>query len=149
MQDARQLQQQAAALGLQEHVLFVGYLSRDTSLSDCYCAADAFVFASNTETQGLVLIEAMAQGVPVVSTAVRGTKDILKPGCGALVAEEDVDDFAAKVTTVLGDDALRGELAAQARGYAREWSDDTFAERMLGFYRDVIHSAGACQESSA
>jgi 1,2-diacylglycerol 3-alpha-glucosyltransferase len=145
----RQLQQQAADLGLQEHVLFVGYLSRDTSLSDCYCAADAFVFASNTETQGLVLIEAMAQGVPVVSTAVRGTKDILKPDCGALVAQEDVEDFAAKVTTVLGDDALRGELAAQARSYAREWSDDAFAERMLGFYRDVIHGAGACQESSA
>jgi len=137
----RQLQRQAADLGLKDNVLFVGYLSRDTSLSDCYCAADAFVFASNTETQGLVLIEAMAQGVPVVSTAVRGTRDILKAGCGALVAAEEVGDFAAKVTALLGDDALRGELGEQARAYAREWSDDAFAERMIEFYRDVIHNA--------
>ncbi len=137
----RQLQREAASLGLAEHVLFVGYLTRDASLSDCYRAADAFVFASNTETQGLVLIEAMAQGVPVVSTAVRGTKDILDAGRGALVADEQVEDFAAKVVAVLGDASLRTELGGQARAYAREWSEDAFAERMLGFYRDVIHNA--------
>lgn len=133
-----QLQREAASLGLSGHVLFVGYLARDASLSDCYRAADVFVFASSTETQGLVLIEAMAQGVPVVSTAVRGTKDILKSGCGALVAREQVGDFAAKVEAVLGNAHLRAELGEQARGYAREWSEDVFAERMLGLYRDVV-----------
>ena len=47
--------------------------------SDCYRAGDVFVFASRTETQGLVLLEAMALGVPVVSTAVMGTAEVLEP----------------------------------------------------------------------
>ena len=51
-----------------------------TDLPDCYAAGDAFVFASRTETQGLVLLEAMAQGTPVVSTAELGTRSILTAG---------------------------------------------------------------------
>ena len=62
------LRAQVAALGLAASVHFAGYLARDTELLDCYAAADAFVFASRTETQGLVLLEAMAQGAAVVST---------------------------------------------------------------------------------
>jgi glycosyltransferase involved in cell wall biosynthesis len=60
-------------------VLFIGYLERETELLDCYRAGDAFVFASSTETQGLVLLEAMALGVPVIAPAILGTKDILSP----------------------------------------------------------------------
>ena len=63
--------------GLQQQVMFVGYLDRATQLQDCYRAANVFVFASRTETQGLVLLEAMAQELPVVSTAVMGTRDVL------------------------------------------------------------------------
>ncbi len=51
---------------------FIGNLDRDSQLNDCYAAASLFVFASRTETQGLVLLEAMAQGRPVVSTALPG-----------------------------------------------------------------------------
>lgn len=62
---------------------FVGDLERKTELPACYCAADVFVFASKTETQGLVLLEAMALGVPVVALAEMGTRDVLKDGAGA------------------------------------------------------------------
>ena len=82
------LRQLVARLGLDADVHFAGYLDRNTGLLDCYAAANVFVFASRTETQGLVLLEAMAQGAPVVSTAELGTRSILKPGCGALVVEE-------------------------------------------------------------
>ena len=84
-------------------VRFVGYLDRDTGLLDCYAAADVFVFASRTETQGLVLLEAMAQGAPVVSTAKLGTRSVLKEECGALIVEEELDAFAAAVVRVLED----------------------------------------------
>ena len=80
------LQRLASRLHLDRNILFLGYLDRRDALLDCYCAGDAFVFASRTETQGLVLLEAMALGLPVVSTAVMGTRDILEPGRGALVA---------------------------------------------------------------
>jgi 1,2-diacylglycerol 3-alpha-glucosyltransferase len=61
------LRRQAEALRLEDHVRFVGYLPRDGGLRDCYAAADVFTFASQTETQGLVLLEAMAIGLPVLA----------------------------------------------------------------------------------
>ena len=98
---------------------FIGYLDRDTELPDCYAAGDAFVFASRTETQGLVLLEAMAQGTPVVSTAELGTRSILTPGCGAFVVPEDEAAFAdggrAGARAVGADDPRRAQLRAHAR----------------------------------
>ncbi|MBC7780651.1 MAG: glycosyltransferase, partial [Proteobacteria bacterium] len=74
------LKRAARTLGIERNVRFVGYLDRDGALLDCYRAGDLFVFASRTETQGLVLLESMALGVPVVSTAVMGTRDVLREG---------------------------------------------------------------------
>ena len=94
---------------------FIGYLDRSTELPDCYAAGDAFVFASRTETQGLVLLEAMAQGTPVVSTAELGTRSILTPGCGAFVVPEEEDAFAAAVVEALALAAGRSAPRAAAR----------------------------------
>ncbi|HEX7813240.1 MAG TPA: glycosyltransferase, partial [Burkholderiales bacterium] len=98
-------------LRLREHVVFVGYLDRQGALQNCYRAADAFVFASRTETQGLVLLEAMAMGIPVISTAVMGTRDIVGPRRGALVPEDDEADFAAHIVTLMSDPGLRNRLS--------------------------------------
>ena len=124
-------------LGLTADVRFVGYLDRDTALLDCYAAASVFAFASRTETQGLVLLEALAQGTPVVSTAELGTKSILAPACGALIAEEREEPFAAAVVQVLRDADLRGLLSAQARTYARGWSSASMAARLAELYRTL------------
>jgi 1,2-diacylglycerol 3-alpha-glucosyltransferase len=134
----RSLENLATCLGLRDNVLFVGYLSREGALEDCYRAGEAFVFASRTETQGLVLLEAMALGVPVVSTAVMGTKEVLRPGRGCLIAEDDEADFAAKVIQILQDADLRGRLAVLASRYAQEWSAPALADRMLTFYQDLV-----------
>jgi len=75
----RALHRQAEALGLSEAVRFIGYLDRRHELPDCYAAADGFVFASRTETQGLVLLEAMAMGLPVVALAARRTMWLRSP----------------------------------------------------------------------
>lgn len=133
------LRRQVETLGLSQNVLFVGYLDRGSDLLDCYRSADAFVFASRTETQGLVLLEAMALCVPVVSTAVMGTKDILEPGKGCLVAQEDEDDFSSKVLRLLQDPETRNALRREARSYALgEWSARTMAERMVELYEGLI-----------
>jgi glycosyltransferase involved in cell wall biosynthesis len=132
------LRRAVARRGLTDNTRFVGYLDRGTDLLDCYRSADVFVFASRTETQGLVVIEAMALGTPVVSTAVMGTKDILLGARGAIVVEEDVHDFAATVTRVLNDGALRDSLAEQAVAFAMSnWSSAATAERMLDLYTHV------------
>lgn len=131
------LREQVLALGLHSSVQFAGYLERDTALLDCYAAADVFAFASRTETQGLVLLEAMAQGAPVVSTAQLGTRSILLPGSGALVVPEEHEAFAAAVVRVLKDAGLREGLAARGRAYARTWSSAAMARRMSEIYAEL------------
>jgi 1,2-diacylglycerol 3-alpha-glucosyltransferase len=132
------LKQLTGRLGLEGNTLFVGYLARGEALNSCYRAGDAFVFASRTETQGLVLLEAMALGLPVVSTAVMGTRDVLKDGEGCIVAPDDITKFAAQVNRLLGDDILRRTLSQSAMVYARQWSSGAMASRILGFYRETI-----------
>jgi glycosyltransferase involved in cell wall biosynthesis len=131
------LKRQAQDLGLGDSVRFLGYLDRQHDLPDCYAAADLFVFASRTETQGLVLLEAMAMGLPVVGLAVMGTRDILGPGRGCLVPQDDVAAFAQSMLALTEDEALRCRLGEEARAYAREWSDDSLAQRLLALYREM------------
>ena len=126
------------SLGLTPNVMFVGYLDRRGGLGDCYRAADVFVFASRTETQGLVLLEAMAQGTPVVSTAVMGTVDVLAGAGGAVVAPEDEFAFAAAVADVLADPARRADLSVCALQHARRWSSRVMAERLVELYGAVL-----------
>ncbi|NBX44173.1 MAG: glycosyltransferase family 4 protein [Gammaproteobacteria bacterium] len=134
------IRQLVAEAGLSEHVKFMGYMDRATTLLDCYRAADVFVFASRTETQGLVLLEALAQGTPVVSTAVMGTMDVLQGVQGGIVVPEDVDLFADATARVLRDPALRETLSAHAREDAARWSSKVMAERLLRLYEGVIEA---------
>lgn len=127
--------------GLQTHVMFIGYLDRTTELPACYAAADVFVFSSRTETQGLVLLEALASGLPAVALAEMGTKDILSCRRGALVPADNAFDFSLALTKVLSDAPLRQSLSEEARAYASEWSSIAMAERMTKLYRQILSSA--------
>lgn len=132
------LKKQVAALGLASNVMFIGYLSRDSDLPNCYCAGDAFVFASRTETQGLVLLESMALGVPVVSTAVMGTKDILAPHKGGIVSVEDPAIFSDEVHRLLTNPLLRMHLANQAREYVKDWTAEEMTRRLIRLYDGLL-----------
>jgi 1,2-diacylglycerol 3-alpha-glucosyltransferase len=128
------LRARADQLGLAESVRFMGYFDRGDELRDCYSAADVFVFASLTETQGLVLLEAMAQSVPVVAIPRMGTIDILAPLLGCRHATENPQAFATVVHDLLADKELRATLAAQARQYAQSWASKKMAERLGSVY---------------
>jgi 1,2-diacylglycerol 3-alpha-glucosyltransferase len=136
------LRQMVARLGLAQDVHFAGYLDRNTALLDCYAAANVFVFASRTETQGLVLLEAMAQGASIVSTAELGTRSVLKPGCGAVVVEEKVPEFSAAVVRLLQDQTMRDDLGERGRAYARGWSSASMARRLADLYGSIALSQG-------
>ncbi|MDR3394327.1 MAG: glycosyltransferase [Parasulfuritortus sp.] len=133
----KSLRRQAEALGVAGNVRFLGYMDRQSELPDCYAAADAFVFASRTETQGLVLLEAMAMGLPVVALAAMGTKDILGPGRGSIAPADDVAEFAQAISRLMQDPVLRQRLSAEARDYALEWADDRMAGRLATLYRSL------------
>lgn len=145
----KHLEHEATKLGLLENIQFIGYLNRHTELNSCYRSADIFVFASRTETQGLVLLEAMAQGTPVVSTAELGTRDVLKEGQGVWIAQENLIDFPAKVIKLLGDAEALKTLSATGRDYAQGWSASKQAERVVNFYQTVLTTAAGDKQCLA
>ena len=134
---AERLKEQTATLGLTENVRFVGNLDPRTTLLDCYKAGDVFVFASPTETQGLVLIEAMALGVPIVSTAVMGTATVLANAHSARVSTEDVATFAGHVAALLRSPPERKVLSLAGPEDAKVWSVLVLMPQVVDLYASL------------
>jgi glycosyltransferase involved in cell wall biosynthesis len=147
--DAPRLKALAQQLELGPNVLFLGNLDRHGALLDCYRGADVFVFASPTETQGLVLIEAMALGVPIVSTAVMGTATVLRGARGACIAPEDVPLFAERVGELLKHPERRVAMAAAGPADARAWSADAMVARLLAVYATTGSTQSALEDVRA
>jgi glycosyltransferase involved in cell wall biosynthesis len=146
--DAPRLKKLAARHGLEDRVRFLGNLDRDSTLLDCYSAADVFVFASSTETQGLVLIEAMACGAPIVSTAVMGTATVLRGARSALISEEKVDAFAALVARLLRAPQERETLSAAGPLDAGQWSATALMRKVVAMYERLADTPPGGVEAS-
>jgi len=135
-----ELEKLTAEMGLTDAVSWLGYQDHDRDLPHAYAAADAFAFASRTETQGLVLLEAMAAGLPVVALATMGTIEILAPGEGCLAPADDVPEFAHALARVLSDGPFRQELSDRARIEARRWSEESAAAGLAALYRATVET---------
>jgi phosphatidylinositol alpha 1,6-mannosyltransferase len=123
-------------------VSFLGLLDRRSRLPDLYANCDAFVFASVTETLGLVVLEAMASGLPVVAVAAGGVRDHLRDGRNGLACREgDVQDMAAAMVRIATEWGLSRRLARGARESVEALSWDREIERLDRSYREVIERA--------
>ena len=121
---------------------FVGYLAGD-ELASAYASADAFLFPSSTETLGLVLLEAMAAGCPVVGANRGGIPDIVSDGeNGCLYDPEGPDGGAGSLTAatlrLLGDPSQRQQLRRNARQEAERWGWTGATEQLRSYYREVL-----------
>jgi len=106
-----------------------------------YQAADVFVFPSLMETFGIVLVEAMAAGLPVITTDAPGCRDVVRGGQDAVsVVAGDVDALAEGMGRLLGDAGLRADLAGRSLRRAQYFSWDIVVERYLECYRSVLDS---------
>ncbi len=101
-------------LALEERVTLVGELDAE-ALAICYDAADVFVLATRRETYGMAVAEALAHGLPVVSTTTGAIPELVGSGAGLLAPPGDTDALAAALSRVIGDADLRAGLAAGAR----------------------------------
>lgn len=131
------LQHLVAKLGIEARTTFVGAVAHE-QLPVYYSAADVTVMPSSYESFGLVAVESLACGTPVVATRVGGLTSIVHDGeTGLLVPWRDADLFAARVRQVLEDSALREHLANQARASVMGYGWDRIADEHLALYADV------------
>ncbi len=91
-----EFEQMALDLNIKENVIFTGYMDRKI-IKRVYALADVFTFASKTETQGLVTVEAMMCKTPVVAIGEMGTKDVMQGDNGGFMVKDDLDEFTEKV----------------------------------------------------
>ena len=117
---------------------FVGYLAGD-ELASAYASGDAFVFPSSTETLGLVLLEAMAAGCPVVGANRGGIPDIVSDGInGCLYDPDQPASLVTAVQRLLGDGATRAKLRQAARLEAERWGWAGATAQLRAYYRQVL-----------
>lgn len=131
------LEKMADSLGMNDYVHFAGYLSKE-DWRDCYAGSDLFVFASVTETQGLVVTEAMAAETPVVAVGEMGIKDVMATGRGGLVTRLDEDEFSEAVYKMLTDKALYAQKKSETLSEAEKWSSGSMAKRMISAYEQLL-----------
>ncbi len=119
---------------------FVGYLAGE-DLAAAYASGDAFLFPSSTETLGLVLLEAMAAGCPVVGANRGGIPDIVSHGeNGCLYDPDDPPSLIAAVNALLGDREARRTLRVSAREEAERWNWASATDQLKGYYQSVLSS---------
>lgn len=126
------LERYAASLGIAPYVVFTGFLERP-QLIHLYKQA-LFVFASKTETQGLVLMEALMAGAAVVAVGVMGPMDMITSGETGILVSEDEGEFAGACHQLLQDTDRRRTLGLAAQRYARSHSSQASTRELLGIY---------------
>lgn len=127
----------ASEVGIAERVTFTGALPFEEV--PCYLkAADAFTFASVTETQGLVTIEAMAAGLPIVAVDGSGTRDIVDHNKQGLLVENDVDALAKGIKKLLSDPQRMKRFSNNALKKAKTFDVNQLGKQLISVYKQAI-----------
>ena len=135
----KRLMKKARAAGLEKRVIFVGIISGDGK-KNYYAAGDIFVYASKSETQGMILTEAMYSGLPIVAVRATGARDIVENDRSGFLVAEDIKEFENAAQKLIDDENLRKKFGEEAKRIAREkYTAKICAERMLEFYEKTIY----------
>lgn len=112
------------------------------ALADAYCAMDVFAFASFSETQGMVLAEAMAAGLPVVALDAAGVREVMRDGRNGFMLPKNASpqDFATQLARLHRDRTRRAAFGREARRTAKRFAREHCADLALSFYADVRHA---------
>lgn len=138
--EEKALKNRAAELGFGSRVVFAGTLVGD-DLVGAYRGSDLFVYASTSETQGMVVLEAMAGGLTVVAVDGPGVRDIVIDGVnGCMVSEGDVEGFSARCVEILQSGELCARLRERAGVRARELSLAATTRKVESLYKSVIRN---------
>ncbi len=127
-------------LGLAEVVTFLGKRAQET-LPDYYVAADVVVMPSLYESFGMVALEAMACGTPVVASQVGGLAYLVREGeTGYLVPDRDPVELADRLSRLLSNAQLRAQMGAQAVLHAQSYAWPDITRKIIGLYEDALRT---------
>jgi glycosyltransferase involved in cell wall biosynthesis len=144
---ARRLERSAKEFGLQERILWAGY---QEDLSAYYALMDVLVLPSSREALGLVILEALQRGIPVIASRTGGIPEIIHDESnGLLISPEDEDALARGLERFIADPALRHRLQAGARaGLDSRFSLQTFSPAIRGLVAQLCDSSSSARDAS-
>lgn len=123
---------------LNQRIIFEGIVNKK-ELKNYYAAGDIFVYASKSETQGMVVSEAMYLGLPIVAVIAPGICDLVKHNGNGILVEENEASFAEAVEKLIEDAKLRYKFGETSKKIAREnFTNQICAQKMLDLYSNVI-----------
>lgn len=133
--------QLAHELDVAHRVVFLG---RSTNVKQWYAASDIFVFPTTYEAFGLVVLEAMATGIPVITTRIAGVAEVMSDEYDGLLLDDPTDagEIAQKISLLYEDQRLRETIGSNARKTAEDYSWDKVAMRTLEVYKQVAQERG-------
>lgn len=134
-------------LKIREEVCFLGSLP-NKEIASYMAAADCFVFASLTETQGIVILEAMAAKTPVVAVKASGVEDLVEDGISGYLCPQQEEYFTQQLLRVLQNEPLRDRLRTGAFEAALRYREDAVAERAVKIYTDTCRQYAVAQGST-
>lgn len=132
-----QLNDLVKSLGIQEDVKFVGAVNNEI-VKSYYQISDLFAFTSTSETFGMVIIEAMASGLPVLAVKAPGAVDIITDGFDGVLVKDDVSEFAARLEMLIKNEDVRKRLAKGAVYTSHRYSIDNISDQMLNLYQRLV-----------
>jgi 1,2-diacylglycerol 3-alpha-glucosyltransferase len=121
---------------LSSRVIFTGFVAKKL-INDYYMIADVFVFPSKVESQGLVALEAMSCGIPVVAIGKMGTREVMSGDNGGFMVDDDIDNFTEKVSLLLKDKKLHAFKSKEALHHADKWRIENMAIKLLSLYKKM------------
>lgn len=132
-------QKLALELNIQNRVIFVGFVNK---IQDYYAASDIFVFPTRYEPFGLAITEAMASGLPVITSKIAGAAEIMTDSYDCLLLENprDSTELADKIRELISDERFRAKMGKNARKTAEKYSWDNVAEKTVEVYEEVASS---------
>jgi len=135
--DLEYFQDEARKAGIEEACVFTGYFDR-RDLALMYIISEIFVFPSLTDTQGLVTLEAMLSGTPVVAIGAMGTLMVMGGDNGGFMVKNDKAEFTKRVLELLEDRELYSRKSLEAKVHARSWSIEELTIKLIDIYKFTI-----------
>ncbi|BDU49981.1 glycosyltransferase family 4 protein [Haliovirga abyssi] len=130
------LKNRCKELNIEENVVFAGYVQRE-NIAEYYRESDIFVFSSLTETQGLVVLEAMATGIPVVAVKASGVEDMVENGVSGFLTSLDEKEFVEKIDLILNDEELYKEISKKSMEEAEKFTPENTFAKMADIYIEL------------